>query len=342
MKYFNTYKEFLNEKYDGNLSDFKYDLELAIDNLGFNPKVIKAVSKKGNGFEVRLSSYMSQKGTWEKLASELGATLTDFKPGSINVGIFEKYVYPDNVKVTGDKILDKFAKLIHTPSGTVKIMSWAVQGLSVPFMNGTQTFSVTGNPSEDTYAIRTSNGLFRLKKDQIKKAEELYDEVESLVQAGKPKRSVEESLSESINIKDIKVGTILNFKDGEVWKVTKIAGPSSNPRGFFAKPHDEKTKKANTSVEIELKPDFLQKELESLNESSIDSAIKILKKENIMAYPNPEDLAKAIHKHYKEITGNKYEDAVEMSMNDKVADIVSYYKIDGSDFMSAWDKTIKD
>jgi hypothetical protein len=309
----------------------------------------------------------------------------------------EKYIYPDNVKVTGDKILDKFAKLIHTPSGTVKIMSWAVQGLSVPFMNGPQTFSVTGNPSEDTYAIRTSNGLFRLKKDQIKKAEELYDEVESLVQAGKPKRSVEESLSESINIKDIKVGTILNFKDGEVWKVTKIAGPSSNPRGFFAKPHDEKTKKANTSVEIELKPDFLQKELESLNESSqikvgtfvrykkdkdftggkvisinggnveihnwdgstielpikdleyvkswnesIDSAIKILKKENIMAYPNPEDLAKAIHKHYKEITGNKYEDAVEMSMNDKVADIVSYYKIDGSDFMSAWDKTIKD
>jgi hypothetical protein len=206
-----------------------------------------------------------------------------------------------------------------------------------------------------------------------------------------------EFLNESINIKNIKVGTILNFKDGEVWKVTKIAGPSSNPRGFFAKPHDEKTKKANTSVEIELKPDFLQKELESLNESSqikvgtfvrykkdkdftggkvisinggnveihnwdgstielpikdleyvkswnesIDSAIKILKKENIMAYPNPEDLAKAIHKHYKEITGNKYEDAVEMSMNDKVADIVSYYKIDGSDFMSAWNKTIKD
>jgi hypothetical protein len=31
-----------------------------------------------------------------------------------------------------------------------------------------------------------------------------------------------------------------------------------------------------------------------------------------------------------------------MSMNDKVADIVSYFKIDGSDFMSAWDKTIKD
>jgi hypothetical protein len=71
-----------------------------------------------------------------------------------------------------------------------------------------------------------------------------------------------------IDIKDIEVGTILNFKDGEVWRVTKIAGPSSNPRGFFAKPHDEKTKKANTSVEIEMKPEFLEKELESLNEST--------------------------------------------------------------------------
>jgi len=253
----------------------------------------------------------------------------------------EKYDYPEGVKTTGDKILDKFAKLIHTPSATVKIMTSAVQGLSVPFFNGPQTFSVTGNRSEDTYAIRTSKGLFRVKKSEIKKAEELYDEVESLVQTGNPKRSVEESLSESINIKDIKVGTILNFKDGEVWKVTKIAGPSSNPRGFFAKPHDEKTKKANTSVEIELKPDFLQKELESLNESSIDSAIEILKKENIMAYPNPEDLAKAIHKNYKEITGKDYEDPVEMSMNDTVEEIVSYYKIDGSTFMSAWDKVIK-
>jgi hypothetical protein len=103
----------------------------------------------------------------------------------------EKFDYPDGVKTTGDKILDKFAKLIHAPSATVKIMSWAVQGLSVPFMNGTQTFSVTGNGSEDFYSIRTSAGVFRLQKNQIKKAEELYDEVESLVQAGKPKRSQE-------------------------------------------------------------------------------------------------------------------------------------------------------
>ena len=190
-----------------------------------------------------------------------------------NEFITEKIAYPDGDKSTGDKILDKFAKLINSPSSTVNIMSWTVQGRSIPFMTGAESFSVNANPSQDYFWINTSKGKFRLPKKDIKKAEELYDEVESIIQTGKPKRSVEESLNESTSLKN---------------------------------------------------------------------AIAILKKENIMAYPNPEDLAKAIHKHYKEITGDKYEDAVEMSMNDKVADIVSYFKIDGSDFMSAWDKTIKD
>ena len=76
------------------------------------------------------------------------------------------------------------------------------------------------------------------------------------------------TINESINIKDIGVGTVLNFKDGETWRVTKVIGNVSNPRGFFVKPHDENTKKANTSIEIELTPDFLKKELESINEAT--------------------------------------------------------------------------
>jgi hypothetical protein len=49
----------------------------------------------------------------------------------------------------------------------------------------------------------------------------------------------------------IKVGAILNFKDGEVWRVTKIT-----PKGVLAKPHDENTKKHNISVEIEIISSF--------------------------------------------------------------------------------------
>ncbi len=168
MKPVRLYEQFLeqtSEAYDGNLEDFKYDLELVIGDMGLNPVVIKKVSKKGKGYEVRMSSYMSSKETWEAIAKEIGAELTSFEKGSINVGVFE-------------------------------------------------------------------------------------------------------SVNESSIIKDIKVGSILNFKDGEVWRVTKVMGPTSNPRSFLAKPHDEKTKKANTSIEIEMKPDFLEKELESINEAT--------------------------------------------------------------------------
>jgi len=78
------------ESYDGNFSDFKYELELAIDNLGISPKAIKAVKKKGKGYEVRMSSYMSDKNTWDRIGTDIGADLVDFKKGSINVGIYEK------------------------------------------------------------------------------------------------------------------------------------------------------------------------------------------------------------------------------------------------------------
>jgi len=82
-------KTIMNESYKGNFTDFKYDLEMAIDNMGISPKAIKAVKKKGKGYEVRLSSYMSDKSTWEKIGDTIGATLISFKPGSINIGIYE-------------------------------------------------------------------------------------------------------------------------------------------------------------------------------------------------------------------------------------------------------------
>lgn len=82
-------KTIMNESYKGNFTDFKYDLEMAIDNMGISPKAIKSVKKKGKGYEVRLSSYMSDKSTWEKIGDTIGATLISFKPGSINIGIYE-------------------------------------------------------------------------------------------------------------------------------------------------------------------------------------------------------------------------------------------------------------
>ena len=81
--------EEMDEAYDGTVADFKYDLEMAVEEMGISPIAIKKVSKKGKGFEVRMSSYMSLRGTWESLAKAIGAELVDFQKGSINVGVFE-------------------------------------------------------------------------------------------------------------------------------------------------------------------------------------------------------------------------------------------------------------
>ena len=83
-------KESVTESYKGTKSDFDYDFELALDNIGIDRKAIKKISKKGNKYEVRLSSYMSTKDTWEKLGDAIGATLIDFKKGNINIGVYEK------------------------------------------------------------------------------------------------------------------------------------------------------------------------------------------------------------------------------------------------------------
>jgi len=100
------------------------------------------------------------------------------------------------------------------------------------------------------------------------KSKDHADIARALIKAG----IIKESLDEGITVKHIpfliKVGTVLNFKDGEEWKVTKIIGNASNPRGYFAKPHDEKTKKANTSMEIEMTPEYLKKELSGINEAT--------------------------------------------------------------------------
>ena len=75
-------------------------------------------------------------------------------------------------------------------------------------------------------------------------------------------KTIDESVvSEAINVKDIKVGTILNFKDGETWKVTKTSGISSGK--IFAAPYGD-TKKSYVSVAIEFSTENLEKDLTSI------------------------------------------------------------------------------
>ena len=74
----------------------------------------------------------------------------------------------------------------------------------------------------------------------------------------------ESNVSEGINVKDIKVGTILNFKDGETWKVTKTPGISTGK--IFAAPYGD-TRKSYISIAIEYQIDKLKQDVKSISES---------------------------------------------------------------------------
>lgn len=69
----------------------------------------------------------------------------------------------------------------------------------------------------------------------------------------------------------IKIGSILKFRDGETWKVTKFIGSPSNPRGVFALPYGE-TKDSYVSIALEFKMDELEEMIESIDESITNEA----------------------------------------------------------------------
>ena len=99
--------EVLQEKYTGSLSDFKREFENEVEKLGFSPKVIKKISKKGKGFEVRVASYMKTSATFDRAASKIGATVSSFKKGGgVNIMMVEAIDHPAYINV----ILQDFAK----------------------------------------------------------------------------------------------------------------------------------------------------------------------------------------------------------------------------------------
>jgi len=76
---------------------------------------------------------------------------------------------------------------------------------------------------------------------------------------------------------------------------------------------------------------------------SLRNSLAALKRQNINGrYVDPEILAQAIRNEYEAITGERYEDEVQMSMDNTIADIIGHYKLDGPDFMAAWDKVVKE
>ena len=76
---------------------------------------------------------------------------------------------------------------------------------------------------------------------------------------------------------------------------------------------------------------------------SLKNSLAILAKAGVNGrFPNLAKLAQAIRKNYKAITGETYEDSDQVAMSEVIADLIIHYRLDGEDFIAAWDKTIKE
>jgi len=115
--------------------------------------------------------------------ADLEKKLKSWKYKLISGSIDEKIEYPEGVKTTDDKILDKVAKLLHSPKGIIEIGSGSVRGKKIPFQTDDSAyFNITGQ--KDHYVILCKNGEFEIPRNEIKNAEELYDQIEKAIQMG--------------------------------------------------------------------------------------------------------------------------------------------------------------
>ena len=80
----------IDEAFDGNMKDFKYEFPIRFEDVTGNPvKAIKKISKKGKGFEVRTSTYMSEP-EMQEVADEMGLELVSYKKDSnIAIAVYE-------------------------------------------------------------------------------------------------------------------------------------------------------------------------------------------------------------------------------------------------------------
>ena len=88
---------------------------------------------------------------------------------------------------------------------------------------------------------------------------------------------------EEDSIKKYKVGDILSFKDEEEWKVMKV---KDNVGKLVIKPHNEKAKEGNVSLEIDVDLDYLKKNLKESDDEDKEPTKAELEKEKVKGAPS--------------------------------------------------------
>jgi hypothetical protein len=195
MKNIHTFEEFLNESRLNEAKKEKFLLYTNPNNstnrayVAIGSAKVKDVMSSARKYSGSYDIIHQGNGTNDDLQKAISMFRQyNFGDVSMDEGFLgEKIVYLEGAKNTGDKILDKLAKLLNSSSSTIEITARQVRGKNVAFsFSQPSTFFVVSN--DDHYFMNTNKGFYRVDKKDITKAEDLYDELESIIQAGKTKR----------------------------------------------------------------------------------------------------------------------------------------------------------
>jgi len=261
MKNLQTYEDFLNESSINESMYGKPTKDSSItDHYG---KTVKQVLEDEDGLNSYLTIQFKDNTQMIITAYPTGSGGVELMVESLN----EKFVYPEGVKTTGDKILDKTAKLLHSSAGTITIGTGSVRGQKIPFSSGPETFLVS--VSGEKYTILCGKGDFEIPRKEIKNAEELYDQIEKAIQMGtvtkgKLRESVVNEGFRDFSVDDFPIGaevTIYGRMGNEVWKVVK---PGNRGGKVFMAPFDRAAKDRYISMAIEFDLSWLNGAVEKI------------------------------------------------------------------------------
>ena len=126
----------LEESYKGNMSDFKYEFPNTFENeTGNSSKAIKKISKKGKGYEVRTSIYMSEP-EMKKVGDAMGLKLVNYqKSSNIAVTLYESQLpnamIPSNIKVKLNMAIDKIKDTNLTYNQKLQVIGKIINSLGI-------------------------------------------------------------------------------------------------------------------------------------------------------------------------------------------------------------------
>jgi hypothetical protein len=117
-------------------------------------------------------------------------------------------------------------------------------------------YKIWYNPNKRMYSVSDEIGVFKGDNNYFEKYDQAKEHAEISIRSILSDK--DDKMANGGGVDSYKIGDVLEFKDGEAWKVVKV---KSNLDKLVIKPYNELAKKQNVSIEIDIDLDYLNKNL---------------------------------------------------------------------------------